>query len=174
MNNIILIGFMGSGKTAVGKLLSKKLNKKLIDTDDLIEEKLRMKIDDVFLNYGEEYFRDIESSICQTLKEYENKIISCGGGIILRDENVKNLKEAGRVILLQVSFAKVIERIAKETHRPLLKVQDKEKTIRDLLEFRKVRYEKAADIVIDTNNLSIQEVADKIMASMGLGLEVRS
>lgn len=162
--NIVLIGFMGTGKTRVGKYLSKKLNYEFIDTDELIERKAGMKIKNIFKKYGEKYFRDLESEVAKEVSLLKNKVISTGGGIVLREENVKNLKKNGIIVLLKAKPEKILERVGKTTKRPLLLgVENSILHIKRLLKYRKPFYENAMDIQIDTTDLTVKEVAEKIL-----------
>ncbi|MEW6608516.1 MAG: shikimate kinase [bacterium] len=163
MNNIILSGFMGSGKTAVGKQLSSKLNMDFIDLDDWIEEEAQMAINEIFAKFGEDYFRELEKEIvkkaCESLK---NSVISTGGGVILRDENVENLHRAGIVIWLKVTPEKVYERTKDASHRPLLNCPNPLEKIKGLLSFRTPYYTAAADFIVDTSDLTVEEVVLRI------------
>jgi len=153
---------MGTGKTSAGKLVAKKLGMKYVDTDEVVEENAGMKVSDIFSNFGEPYFRDLEAKAVKQVSERDNQVISCGGGVVLRDENVKNLKRGGPVICLAASPEAVFERVKHETHRPLLKVPDPKERIRELLAERAPHYAKA-DHSIDTTELSVEQVAAKII-----------
>jgi shikimate kinase len=166
--NIVLVGFMGTGKTRVGKALSKKLNYEFIDTDEIIERKANMKIKNIFKKFGEKYFRDLESEVAKEVSELKNKVISTGGGIVLREENVKFLRKNGIVVLLKAKPEIILKRVGKTTKRPLLS-QDPQNAIlqiKKLLKYRKPFYENAADIKIDTSNLSVKEVVEKILKKL--------
>jgi shikimate kinase len=162
MNNIILTGYMGSGKTSVALALIKLSSFTYLDTDEIIEEKAGKSIAWIFKNKGEAYFRKLESEICLSLINYNNTIISTGGGIVLKPKNRASLKKAGLVFLLEASVEETLNRIAKCEQRPLLQVKDKEDKIRKMLEERKEAYIAAADYKINTNDSSIEEVAYKI------------
>lgn len=160
--NIILIGFMGAGKTAVGKQLAEELTLKYIDTDDLIEKTERRSINDIFKKKGEPYFRNMETEVLKTLQEYDNFVIATGGGIVLREENVKILKELGPLVLLWAEPAIVYERIKGESHRPLLQVEDPKEEINKILSQRKPIYQRVADFVVDTSNLKVEDAVKEI------------
>jgi shikimate kinase len=162
MKNIALIGFMGAGKTAVGKQLAKKLNLALIDADAEIEKEQGMSITDIFKNFGEPHFRDVETAVIKRLSAMKNIVISTGGGAVLRQENMDNLRANGVIVCLWAEPETVFQRIRHDTSRPLLQVEDPLKKIQELLEFRKPFYEKA-DIMIDTEDKSPKEVADEII-----------
>ncbi|UCD15780.1 MAG: shikimate kinase [Candidatus Omnitrophota bacterium] len=165
MKNIYLVGFMGTGKTAVGKLLSKKLSKEFIEMDDLIEKKEGRKIVDIFAAWGESHFRKLEK---QTLEEISHKtdlIVSCGGGLICSDDNSKILLESGTVFCLTATAQTIYNRTKRHKHRPLLNVSDPLQEIKSLLNKRKPYYDKA-HYSIDTEKTSPQEAADKIIETL--------
>ncbi len=162
-NNIILIGFMGTGKTTVSKELAKMYGMKIVDSDQYIEEKEGMKIHDMFEKYGEQYFRDLESEAIKEILNNKNQIISCGGGIILRDENVENMKKNGNIVLLTASPSTILERVKKDNNRPLLSSNVTKEDIIKLLEKRKSRYYGATDIYVDTDDKSVGEICEEIV-----------
>ncbi|MFA5876091.1 MAG: shikimate kinase [Candidatus Margulisiibacteriota bacterium] len=164
--NIILIGFMGSGKTAVGKLLAKQLGWKFVDTDDLIEKAAGITIAEIFKKSGEPHFRDLESCAVQSLKGYNNFVIATGGGIILRPENVAQLKKLGPLVLLWVAPQQVRARVAGTLHRPLLNTPDAENKAGEILQQRTPLYRSAAEIEIDTTDLGVNQVVDKILEEL--------
>ncbi|MFH1390437.1 MAG: shikimate kinase [Candidatus Margulisiibacteriota bacterium] len=166
--NIILIGFMGSGKSSVGKALAKRLNIEFLDTDELIEGVEGKKISRIFKEEGEDHFRALETDTLKTLKSYKGFVLSAGGGIVLRQENIDLLKEIGKVVLLTAEPDKIHERVGRETHRPLLNVSDPRAEIARLLEKRRPSYQAAADLTIDTTTLSVTEVAEKIIKELKL------
>jgi len=162
MNNIYLVGFMGTGKTAVGKELAKKKKWQFLDLDDLIELKEKRTIAEIFACEGEPYFRRIEK---RTLKEVcgEKKfIVACGGGIVIDKENIRTMKETGIVICLTASLDTIIKRTSGYMHRPLLNVSHPKKQIELLLKLRTPYYAQA-DKTIDTTKISVKEVVGKIL-----------
>jgi len=161
--NIILIGFMGVGKTEVGKLLAKKLKMTYIDTDSIIEEEQKMSINDIFAKKGEESFREMETGLLDKLGALEDRVISTGGGIILKILNVKKLKSMGPLILLWADPDTIFERVKGEGTRPLLNVDDQKKRIREILQFREPIYKAIADLEVDTSRLSPEEASNKIV-----------
>ena len=161
--NIMLIGFMGTGKTSVSTKLSELLNMKIIDTDEYIESKENMKIDKIFSLYGEEYFRQCEKNALIELSKEKNTIISCGGGIILKDENIQIMKQQGIIILLTASAKNIYKRVKDSTTRPLLNNNMTIEHIDKLMESRKEKYLKAADIIINTDNKTIEEICNEII-----------
>ncbi len=147
--NLILCGFMGSGKSTIGKLLAEKLGARFIDTDLYIEQKEGMTISEMFEKYGEEYFRAREREVCEELSQLQKTVISTGGGTLLNDDNLKALKKSGVIFLLNVSSRTVLTRLRNDTTRPLLQQEDKEKAVKMMLSNRTPLYNRAADYVID-------------------------
>lgn len=155
--NIVLIGFMGCGKSSVGKALAKKLGYDFIDTDMMIEKKAGCSISQIFEAKGEEYFRDMESSILkEILAATKGRVISTGGGLPVRTKNREALKRIGNVIYLKASKETLVKRLSKDTTRPLLKGEDVAIRVEQLLKERSHIYEELADetILIDGNSLS--------------------
>ena len=161
--NIVLIGFMGTGKSAVSAGLQKLLPLDLVDTDALIEEEEGMSINEIFAKYGEPYFRDCETRLTLKLQERRQTIISCGGGMIMRPENEANLKKSGRVVLLTAKPETIYERVKDSDDRPILKGHMNVAYIAQLMERRRARYEEAADIVIATDGKSVEEICREIL-----------
>ncbi len=163
MNNVILIGFMGSGKSSVGKVLADKLQRKFIDMDDEIELGENKTINDIFTDYGEEHFREIETSYLQKLYTKKNKVISTGGGVILKEENIDILKKIGTVIYLHTPYEVLLKNLSGDTQRPLLQRADAEEVIKNLLDKREPIYFNAASMIIQTKGKSINDIADEIL-----------
>jgi len=162
--NIALIGFMGTGKTTVGKILAKQLDKKYISTDLLITKKAGKPIPRIFNEDGEIRFRELEIEVVKEISKMNNLVIDCGGGIVLNKINIDRLKKNGTIIILLTASQKIIlERILKEKERPLLEVKNKIKKIEELLSFRKPFYERAGDYCIDTSELTVDQTVEKIM-----------
>ena len=162
MKNIVLVGFMGTGKTEVGKILSKKLGYALIDADTEIEKKQNMTITEIFRQQGEPAFRDIESEIIKKLAGMKKTVISTGGGAVLRPENISNLKSNGVVVCLSATPETILQRTSVNNDRPLLQTENPLQKINELLEYRRPYYEKA-DIMIDTENKNPLEIAEEII-----------
>ena len=146
MNNIVLCGFMGSGKTVVGKELAKILGVKFVDTDELIEEEQGVAIKAIFAAHGEDYFRDLEYEMCKKVAEMNGVVVSTGGGAMTFKRNVDAIKEGSKVVFLDASFDVICDRIGDSTTRPLF--QDKEEA-KKLYDERKDKYLSAADYVIN-------------------------
>ena len=161
MKNIILVGFMGTGKSVVGKLLAKKLNRDFVELDDKIEAKEKMPIKDIFEKKGEPYFRLVEKEVVREASQLKNKVISAGGGAIVDEENFKNLKSSGAIICLKASPKTILKRTKNLKTRPLLNVPDPKKRIEELLQKREPYYSKA-DFSIETDNISIEQIVERI------------
>ncbi len=161
MKNIVLTGFMGTGKTEVGRELSRLLGLKIIDIDNEIEKAEGISINDIFERYGESKFREIETEMIKKISAEKNLIISTGGGVVLKEENIKMLKKNGIIVCLFATPETIFERTKYNSDRPLLKVNDPLKKIKELLEYRLPFYKKA-DIVIDTEGKTPSQVAEEI------------
>ncbi|MDD6729232.1 MAG: shikimate kinase [Eubacteriales bacterium] len=146
--NIILCGFMGSGKTVVGTELAKIMGRKFVDTDEMIEQQQGIAIKAIFATYGEDYFRDLEYECCKQIADMKNCVVSTGGGAMTYQRNVDAVKDSGKVVFLDADFDVICGRIGNSTTRPLF--QDREKA-KALYDERKSKYLEAADIVIDGN-----------------------
>lgn len=163
MENVILIGFMGCGKTTVGLKLSYRLRRSIIDTDKEIEREEKRTISEMFATDGEPYFRDRETACLRKLIEgTNNQIISVGGGLPLREENRRLLHELGQVFYLQAKGETIYERVKDDTTRPLLQVDDPLAKIETLLQERDPYYREAADVVITVDGKSFEEILNEI------------
>lgn len=163
MGNIILIGFMGCGKSSVGLKLSYRMRQTILDTDKEIERKEQCTISEIFAKEGETAFRDKETAYLQSLVgKVNHQIVSTGGGLPMREENRKLLKEIGTVVYLRVKPETVYERLKNDTTRPLLQGDDPMQKIRDLLGKRSPVYEAAADIIVDVDNKSFDSIIAEI------------
>jgi shikimate kinase len=159
--NIILVGFMGTGKTSVGMRLAEMLDMRFIDTDDLIEENSKMSITRIFSEMGEEHFRDLESEAVEEVSRFSRCVVATGGGVVIREQNVRNLKSSGLLFCLDATPEVIFQRTSQYAHRPLLEVEDPISRIRNMLQFRAPFYAKA-DYRIDTSKLTVNQVADSI------------
>lgn len=146
MNSIVLCGFMGSGKTVVGKELAKILGVKFVDTDEMIEAEQGVAIKAIFATHGEDYFRDLEHEMCKKVADMKNCVVSTGGGALTFQRNVDALKKGSKIVFLDASFDVICDRIGDSTTRPLFRDKEKAKLLYDE---RKDKYLAAADIVID-------------------------
>ena len=167
LKNLVLIGFMGSGKSTIGRELAKSLSYPVLDTDQLIVERENASINDIFAERGEDAFRDIETQILRDLvaEQPHKRIISTGGGIIGRPENRELLRQLGYVIWLLVSPEETLNRTSRNTDRPLLNNDKPEATIRNLLTERTPLYQETAHLTIETDLLTFPEIATGIIES---------
>lgn len=166
MKNIVLVGFMGSGKTTIATTLANRLKMHYVSIDDIIEKKEKRTINEIFTKDGEEHFRDIESKVIREVSDMENVVIDAGGGAVLREKNMENLKSRGVVICLTADDETIMARTQKYKHRPLLNVEDPKRKIRDLLAKRAPFYAKA-DHTIDTGKFTINQVVERIIEIVG-------
>jgi shikimate kinase len=162
-HNIVLIGFMASGKSTLGRVLQKDLGWPLISTDEYIEEQEGRKIAQIFKDFGESRFRDLEhKAILEITKSEKPLIIDCGGGIVLNPENIKLLKATGTLFYLSCNVDVIDERIHMQPTRPLLDVPDPKAKIEELLEERKALYQQA-DFIIDTSDGDMVRAAAEVL-----------
>lgn len=163
--NIVLIGYRGTGKSAVGKILAEKTGREYISTDEKIVEKAGMSIPMIVGKNGWTHFRDMESLVAAEVSSLSGVVIDTGGGMILREENVNHLKKSGRLILLTASLEKIVERIEADPNRPPLKegmsFLDEQKKV---LEERNPIYHAIADFTVDTTEEPIPMCVEKIIA----------
>lgn len=161
MCNIVLVGFMGTGKTAVARALAAKLGREFLELDALIEKKERVPIREIFEKKGEAYFRKIEKEVVKEAAQKEGLVISAGGGAIIDEENLKNLRKNSIIICLEASPEVILKRTKGNICRPLLNVPDPKKEIEDLLQ-KRAPYYKKADHCINTDSLTIDQVTKEI------------
>lgn len=163
MKNIVLIGFMGCGKSTTGLKLSWKLKLPVEDTDKMIEKKAGCSISEIFAKDGEEAFRQMETELLRQISESRySRILSVGGGTPVREENRELLKKCGSVVYLRIRPETVYERLKGDMTRPLLQCEDPLGRIRELLEARREAYESCADVIIDVDSISLDECVEKI------------
>jgi len=162
MKNIVLTGFMGTGKTEVGRELSRLTGFTFIDADEEIVKSEGMPITEIFKQKGETYFRETETQVVKEISKKKNAIISTGGGAVLRKENMDALREGGIIVCLTASPETILERAGSDDTRPLLQVEDPLKKIRELLEYRMPFY-RQADMMIETEGKTPLEVAEEIL-----------
>lgn len=156
--NLVLIGFMGSGKSTVAKHLRRIYQMEIVEMDRKIEQQEGMSISEIFAQYGEEYFRNLETRLLIEMQEKQNVIISCGGGVPLRECNVSEMKKNGKVVLLTARPETIFSRVKNSRRRPLLEGNMNVDYIRKLQEERREKYENAADIVISTDGKTIEQI----------------
>ena len=158
--NIFLIGFMGAGKSTIAKVLKEKLNVPLCEMDEMIAEQQKMAISDIFAQYGETHFRDLETQLVKDISEKDGVIVSCGGGAVLREENVSF------IVLLSATPETIYERVRYSKDRPILNGHMNVEYIRELMEKRRSRYESVADLAVATDGRSAETIADEIIAKL--------
>jgi len=161
MVNLALIGFMGTGKTSVGRLLAEQLRFEFLDTDELIQSRTGRTINDIFAQDGEPAFRELERQVVDELATRQQTVISTGGGLPTHPGNLTKLKQHALVVCLWTAPEKIWERVKNQSHRPLLHAADPQQKIRDLLAARAPFY-READVLVNTDQRSAREVAQQI------------
>ena len=164
--NIVLIGFMGAGKTSISEYLKTLFAMDVIEMDQIIAEREGMSIPDIFEVHGEQYFRDLETNLLIEMQSRKNVVISCGGGTPLRECNVVEMKRNGRVVLLTASPETIFDRVKDSHDRPVIENNKNVPFIADLMEKRRAKYEAAADIVINTDGKSLIEVCEELVQQL--------
>ncbi len=160
--NIVLVGFMGTGKTSAGQILSQQTGMPLLDMDTVIEERAGKPISSIFADEGEAVFREKEHALAAELSEPTGRIVSTGGGIVLNPDNIRLLAQGGLVVCLNASVDEILRRVGNDASRPLLQTVDKRRKVTDLLAARAHLYA-SIPVQIDTDGLSSQEVAQQIL-----------
>jgi shikimate kinase len=165
MNNIILIGYMGSGKTTVGKSLARLAGFTFVDTDEMIVENEQRTINEIFAEDGEEAFRNMETALIKKMisDDMKNLVISTGGGMPIRFENRELLRQLGDVVYLKASSATIYDRVKDDTTRPLLQCNNPKMKISDMLHQRGPLYVECASIIVNVDNSTQQEIAQEIL-----------
>ena len=164
--NIVLIGFMGAGKSTISEFLKTVFAMEVIEMDQIIAERQGMSISDIFETYGEEYFRDLETNLLIEMQSKKNMVISCGGGVPMRERNVVEMKKNGRVVLLTAKPETILNRVKDNHDRPLLEGNKTVPFIADLMEKRREKYQAAADIVIETDGKSELEICEELVKKL--------
>ena len=162
--NMFFIGFMGCGKSTMARLLAEELPMELVEMDETIEAEEHRTINEIFATDGEPYFRDLESQLIVRIADKGGMIVSCGGGAILREENVTNMKKNGTIIYLSATPETIYERVRYSTKRPLLNGNMNVEYIRELMSKRVDKYEKAADVILSVDGKTKMEVLEQIKA----------
>jgi len=166
-SNIALIGFMGVGKTVVGKVLAKRLGKQFIELDYLIAQKAGKTIPEIFGQDGEMAFRELEIEVTKEVASSKNQVIACGGGIVLNKINIDRLKRDSIIVYLTASPRVILKRVSNgDEERPLLKVANQAQAIKESLRFRRPFYERAADFKVNTSRMDIDSVAEQIISKV--------
>ncbi len=161
--NIALIGFMGAGKSSVSRCLRDLLSMEEADTDAMVVKAEGMAIADIFAKYGEEYFRRRERDVIRDLENRQGIIISCGGGVVMREENVINLKKFSRIVLLTAAPETILERVRHSAERPILNGHMNVEYIAELMEKRRKKYEEAADLIVSTDKKNVRQVCEEVI-----------
>jgi shikimate kinase len=168
VRNLVLVGFMGSGKSSVGREIARRWRFRFIDTDTAIRRKYAKSIPEIFASFGEPHFRNEENLALQDLQGTNQAVIATGGGIVLQPRNHPLLRSLGVVLWLTASEEVIWERVSRNQNRPLLRSQDPKATIRTLMSTRYPLYDSLADITVETSGLTHQEVADRALAAIRL------
>lgn len=163
--NIVLVGFMATGKTTIGKQIARKAGFKFIDCDHEIEKQQGMKISEIFTDHGEEHFRKLEAEFLKSLRDKQCLVISTGGGVVTREAAREILPTLGYVVWLHAKKREIHERVMRNTNRPLMRTPNPWKTIKTLLKQRKPQYKKVAHLKVKTHGLDINETVQGIIDS---------
>lgn len=161
--NIFLVGFMGAGKSTIARALQRMLELPLVEMDERIVQEQGMSINDIFARYGEDHFRELESALILALGQQEPSVISCGGGVVVRPQNVEYMKRSGRIVFLTATPQTVYERVKDSKDRPILNGNMNVEYIAGLMEKRRALYEAAADIAVATDEKSRDEICAEIL-----------
>lgn len=161
--NIVLIGFMGAGKSTISDYLRTAFAMEVVEMDQIISERQGMSISDIFETYGEEYFRNLETSLLIEMQSRTNVVISCGGGVPMRERNVVEMKKNGKVVLLTARPETILERVRDNHDRPLLEGNKNVEFIAGLMEKRRRKYEAAADVIIETDGKNELEICEELV-----------
>ena len=164
--NIVMIGFMGAGKSTVARTLGEWFDMEIVEMDELISDRQRMSIPEIFEKHGEEYFRNLETNLLIELQKTSRTIISCGGGAAMRSQNVSEMKKNGYVVLLTATPKTILERVKENDDRPLLKNHKNVEYIAELMEKRREKYETAADLIVQTDEKNVQEICKEMITKL--------
>ncbi len=162
-SNIFLIGFMGAGKSTIAKALCNLYGMEQVEMDALIEERQGISIAQIFAEYGEPYFRKLETELLMEFGEKTGFVVSCGGGVAMRQENVDHMKKNGHVVLLRALPETIYARVKDSTNRPLLNSDMSVRYITELMDVRRAKYEAAADLAVETDGKNANVIAEEIM-----------
>lgn len=165
--NIVLIGISGVGKTTIGMAIADCLKKEFYDTDVEIEKNSGMHIKEIFQQYGEQYFRKLECEVVKELAQYDNSVIATGGGVVLKIENIKALKDKGIIVNLQAEVEDILERVKANRDRPLYQEGELQERIENLMKEREALY-KCADIYINTSQRDKDDIVSEIISQLNV------
>lgn len=163
IRNLFFIGFMGAGKSSVSARMGQLLGRDVVEMDQHIAQEEGMAITDIFAQKGEPYFRNLETALLKSCAQGAPRVVSCGGGVPLRAENVAAMKHCGTVVLLTARPEVILNRVKDSTDRPLLNGHMNVPYIAELMEQRRPKYEAAADITVDTSELTIEEICQALL-----------
>lgn len=163
--NLFLIGFMGVGKSTVSRALKEVFALDVVEMDEIIAQRNGMSVSEIFELYGEEYFRNEETKLLSEMKHKKNMIVSCGGGVAMRQVNVDEMKKSGKVVLLTASPKTILSRVKDSHDRPLLENNKTESYIASLMDKRKNAYEKAADFAVATDGRPVYDICEEIIST---------
>ena len=158
---------MGTGKSTVAACLSNDYGMEIIEMDQMIVEREEMSIPDIFAQKGEPYFRDAETNLLIEIQSKENAVVSCGGGVALREKNVEEMKKSGKIVLLNAKPETILERVKDDDNRPLLRGNKNVEFIRNMMEQRRPKYEIVADFVIQTDGKTADMICKEIFERIG-------
>lgn len=164
--NLVFIGYMGTGKSTIAESVRKKMKMNIIDMDQEIVRREGMPIAEIFQIKGEQYFRDLETKLLIELQTKNNLVVSCGGGIVLREENIKELQKIGIVVLLKVSPETVYRRVSRSKKRPLLNGKMNLEYIKKMMISRQGQYEKAAQLVVVGDGKTVRMITEEIIENI--------
>jgi len=165
LQNIALIGFMAVGKSAVGRNLAKRLRRRFIDLDRMIEKRAGLKVREIFETKGEPYFRELEKQTLADLLQQPGHVIATGGGVVMDEENLHLLREKTLLVCLTASTDTILSRVGNGTKRPLLKGSNRRERIEELLKLRADQYAQA-HVIVDTSELTLEQVVNRIVAAL--------
>jgi shikimate kinase len=168
VRNIALTGFMAVGKSAVGRTLARKLGRRFVDLDKIIEKREGMKVKDIFSRKGESYFRRAEKQALAEVLFQGEQVIATGGGVVIDEENIRLLREKSFLVCLTAAPEVLLRRAEKSTQRPLLEGGDRSQRIGELLAQREKNYAQA-HIAVDTSDLTVEQVVEKIIERFNAG-----
>lgn len=163
--NVMLVGFMGAGKSTVSGYLSEMLAMNRVEMDEIIAKKEGMSIPEIFEKNGEAYFRNCETNLLIQLQKQNQQVVSCGGGVVMRPENVEHMKKSGIIVLLTASPETIYDRVKDSDERPLLRGHMNIPYIKELMEARRPKYEAAADVVINTDGKDARTICEELIAA---------
>jgi shikimate kinase len=164
--NVFLVGFMGAGKSTIARDLMEKLEMDRVEMDEMIVQKQGMSVSEIFDEYGEAYFRNLESNTLIELQKRKQTIVSCGGGVVMRPDNAEHMKKNGRVVLLTAKPETILERVKDSDERPILNNHMNVEFIAELMEKRRERYLAVADVIVETDAKTVTQITDEIIAKL--------